>query len=115
MHSPFSQSDDVLSFFSGAGGFSYGFSQAGLKPLCGAEINQDACITYESNVGSPCHNVDLSSVDPDFFLAAAKGRAPFAVIGGPPCQGFSAAGSRDAGDPRNRLTFNYLNIVDRLK
>ncbi len=109
------QSDDVLSFFSGAGGFSYGFAQAGLKPLCGAEIDKDACISYEENVGSSCHNVDLSSVDPDFFLEITKGREPFAVIGGPPCQGFSTAGSRSVGDPRNRLIFNYLNIVDRLR
>ncbi|GKT25620.1 DNA cytosine methyltransferase [Acidovorax sp. SUPP3334] len=115
MHSPQAQSDDVLSFFSGAGGFSYGFALAGLKPLCGAEIDQDACATYERNVGSDCHNVDLSSIDPEYFRKITGGRAPFAVIGGPPCQGFSTAGSRDSSDPRNRLIFNYLNIVDRLR
>lgn len=109
------QSDDVLSFFSGAGGFSYGFAQAGLKPLCGAEIDQNACATYERNVGSTCHNVDLSSIDSDFFRKLVGGRSPFAVIGGPPCQGFSTAGSRDSTDPRNRLIFNYLNIVERLR
>ncbi|GKS83840.1 DNA (cytosine-5-)-methyltransferase [Acidovorax sp. SUPP1855] len=115
MHSSHAQSDDVLSFFSGAGGFSYGFALAGLKPLCGAEIDQYACATYERNVGSDCHNVDLSSIDPEYFRKIAGGRAPFAVIGGPPCQGFSTAGSRDSSDPRNRLIFNYLNIVDRLR
>jgi len=115
MQRHYSQSDDVLSFFSGAGGFSYGFAQAGLKPLCGAEIDKDACATYERNVGSDCHNVDLSSIDPEYFRKIAGRREPFAVIGGPPCQGFSTAGSRDASDPRNRLIFNYLNIVDRLR
>jgi DNA (cytosine-5)-methyltransferase 1 len=115
MHSSSVKSDTVLSFFSGAGGFSYGFAQAGIKPLCGAEIDRDACATYEANVGSECHNVDLSSIDPDFFHKLAGGRSPFAVIGGPPCQGFSTAGSRDATDPRNRLIFNYLDIVDRLR
>lgn len=109
------KSDDVLSFFSGAGGFSYGFSQAGLKPVSGAEIDKDACATYEKNIGSKCHSVDLSSIDPDFFLKAVDGREPFAVIGGPPCQGFSTAGARDASDPRNKLIFNYLQIVDRLR
>jgi DNA (cytosine-5)-methyltransferase 1 len=108
-------SDDVLSFFSGAGGFSYGFSQAGLRPKSGAEIDKDACATYEENVGSTCHNVDLSSIDPDFFLKVVNGKTPFAVIGGPPCQGFSTAGARDASDPRNKLIFNYLKIVDRLR
>lgn len=107
-------SDSILSFFSGAGGFSYGFAQAGLKPICGAEIDENACATYEKNVGSTCHNVDLSSIDPDFFLKAAGGQSPFVVIGGPPCQGFSTAGAREASDPRNKLIFNYLQIVERL-
>lgn len=115
MHSFQAQSNDVLSFFSGAGGFSYGFALSGLKPLCGAEVDKDACETYERNVGSDCHNVDLSSIDPGYFRRISGGRAPFAVIGGPPCQGFSTAGSRDSSDPRNRLIFNYLNIVDHLR
>lgn len=114
MSSSLQTSDSVLSFFSGAGGFSYGFSQAGLKPIYGAEIDKNACATYEKNVGSTCHNVDLSSINPDFFLKAADGQSPFVVIGGPPCQGFSTAGARDVSDPRNKLIFNYLQIVERL-
>jgi DNA (cytosine-5)-methyltransferase 1 len=38
-----------------------------------------------------------------------------AVIGGPPCQGFSTAGLRSANDPRNRLIFNYFAVVDALR
>lgn len=110
-----SQSDDVLSLFSGAGGFSYGFAQAGLAPRFGAEINVDACRTYETNVGSTCHNVDLSETPPAFFKDLLGGREPFALIGGPPCQGFSTAGARDSGDPRNQLIFNYLQIVSEVR
>lgn len=110
-----SKSDSVLSLFSGAGGFSYGFSNAGLSPVCGAEIDKDACATYEENIGSTCHNVDLSSVEPNFFRGALGGKEPFAVIGGPPCQGFSTAGSRDVQDPRNKLIFNYLRIVAEVR
>lgn len=105
------QSDSVLSLFSGAGGFSHGFSAAGLKPLCGAEIDADACSSYEANVGSTCHRLDLASVSPGFFKGLLGGRQPLAIIGGPPCQGFSTAGARDPTDPRNRLIFNYLRIV----
>jgi DNA (cytosine-5)-methyltransferase 1 len=107
--------DKVLSFFSGAGGFSFGFARAGLKPFCGAEIDKDACASYEANIGSICHNVDLSVVEPSFFRDLIATKEPFAVIGGPPCQGFSTAGARDAGDPRNRLIFNYLRIVDAVR
>ena len=109
------QSDHVVSLFSGAGGFSYGFSSVGLKPLCGAELNKHACATYEENVGSPCHQVDLGTVSPGFFKELLGGAQPFAIIGGPPCQGFSTAGPRNADDPRNRLIFNYLRIVDEVR
>jgi DNA (cytosine-5)-methyltransferase 1 len=109
------KSDSVLSLFSGAGGFSYGFANAGLPPICGAEINEDACATYEENNGSTCHNVDLSVVEPSFFRELLGAKEPFAVIGGPPCQGFSTAGARDSQDPRNRLIFNYLRIVAEVR
>lgn len=109
------ESDGVMTLFSGAGGFSYGFSLAGIKPLFGAELNKDACKTYESNVGSTCHNLDLSQVSPKFFKDLLGGKAPFALIGGPPCQGFSTAGARNANDPRNRLIFNYLQIVQEVR
>ena len=110
-----SQSDEVLSFFSGAGGFSYGFSQAGLKPICGADIDRDACSSYEANVGGTCHHLDLAQVNPAFFQAALRGKEPFVVIGGPPCQGFSTAGARDGSDPRNQLIVNYFNMVACLR
>lgn len=109
-----SKDNIVVSLFSGAGGFSAGFSQAGLNPLFGVEINADARQTYQLNIGSPCHQLDLSTIEPTQIVKLADNRKPFAVIGGPPCQGFSTAGPRDSADPRNQLIFNYLNIVEGL-
>lgn len=105
----------VLSLFSGAGGFSYGFAQAGLKPVCGVEIDKDACTTYEANVESVCHQLDLTETAPRFLGNLIGGKAPLAVIGGPPCQGFSTAGARKVDDQRNRLIFHYLQIVSELR
>lgn len=104
----------VVSLFSGAGGFSYGFLQAGLKPGFGVEIDPDACRTYELNVGSPCHEMDLGTIAPCVLKRMTGGQPPFVIIGGPPCQGFSTAGPRNASDLRNRLIFNYLAIVEEL-
>ncbi len=33
------------------------------------------------------------------------------VVGGPPCQGFSRAGKRQADDPRNELVFEFVRVV----
>lgn len=33
------------------------------------------------------------------------------VVGGPPCQGFSAAGKRNVMDPRNSLVFEFARLV----
>lgn len=105
------KNDNVISLFSGAGGFSYGFAMSGLKPLFGAEINKDACATYEKNINSTCHQLDLSKVNPLYIKEMSGNKPTFAIIGGPPCQGFSSAGVKNAEDPRNSLIFNYLNIV----
>jgi len=105
----------VLSLFSGAGGFSLGFLNAGLKPLCGIEINEDACISYQNNIGSICHAIDLSVISPSYLKNIMGGKSPFVIIGGPPCQGFSTAGMRNHEDPRNKLIFNYLSIIDELR
>ncbi|MCP3176102.1 DNA cytosine methyltransferase [Desulfuromonas sp. KJ2020] len=107
--------DCVLSLFSGAGGFSLGFSMAGLKPIAGIEINRDACETYRHNIGSPCHEADINSLEPQYLKSLTGNTSPFVIIGGPPCQGFSTAGNRQANDPRNKLIFSYLNIVETLK
>jgi DNA (cytosine-5)-methyltransferase 1 len=109
-------SNCVISLFSGAGGLSMGFANAGIKPAFGVDINIDACSTYESNLGIPCHNLDLSNKD---FSQLLNLLTPYqdvlAVIGGPPCQGFSTAGSRNRFDPRNQLIFNYLAIVEKIR
>lgn len=38
-----------------------------------------------------------------------------ALVGGPPCQGFSTAGRRRANDPRNLLWKAYFQAVERLR
>jgi DNA (cytosine-5)-methyltransferase 1 len=107
--------NQIVSLFSGAGGLSQGFALAGCKPTAGVEINKDARQSYQENLGVPCFNLDLSSATPS-HLRRELGIVgpPLAIVGGPPCQGFSSAGARSADDPRNRLIFNYLHIVEEL-
>lgn len=105
----------VLSVFSGAGGMSLGFRKAGLSPVIAAEIDTDACETYRRNVGDNIYNLDLSVSGNEFERAATSLPPPFAIIGGPPCQGFSSAGNKKEDDHRNALVFRYLWLVSRLQ
>ncbi len=109
-----SDSGPVFSLFSGAGGCSLGFSAAGLKPSFAVDNDAQAAASYSENLNTECAVLDLS--DPSSVqavVARARGLAPLFIVGGPPCQGFSTAGPRRADDPRNRLIFNYLEIVER--
>lgn len=38
-----------------------------------------------------------------------------AVVGGPPCQGFSTVGKRDVMDPRNSLVFEFVRLAIELR
>jgi DNA (cytosine-5)-methyltransferase 1 len=104
----------VVSLFSGAGGMSLGFCQAGLKPAFAADIDKDACATYRGNLGIEITEFDLSKRNKSFIQMLDQFRGAFALIGGPPCQGFSSAGRKDGDDPRNALIFSYLDTVERI-
>ena len=108
----------VVSLFAGAGGLSSGFAAAGLRPGLAAELDGDAAATYKANVSESVLRADIGAMA-DLIVrdvhARTRGRDVFAVIGGPPCQGFSTAGARNHEDPRNRLVFSYLDIVSRLR
>jgi DNA (cytosine-5)-methyltransferase 1 len=113
------QNDDCLTFFdlfSGAGGMSVGFRQAGLHKIASIEIDKDASATIRQNFPNSHHfekNIqELECAEIDRVL---QGRHINVVCGGPPCQGFSVAGLRNADDPRNQLFREYIRIVRHLQ
>ena len=109
----------VLSLFSGAGGLDIGFHDVGFKIIECNEIEKDFASTLISNskeggrlYGSKIIRMDINDYDPvlddiDF------------IIGGPPCQTFSAAGARAAGvngldDDRGNLFKQYVRILKNI-
>ena len=109
----------VVSLFSGAGGMDLGFKKQGFEAIYAADFNAAAVQTYRANFpGANCHQVDLLAVSPSALIKRILSRdggssiAPKGVIGGPPCQGVSAANNGSSPvDPRNKLFARYASIV----
>ena len=105
----------VADLFSGAGGFSEGFRQAGYEVVAGSDIDPDACATYALNFP------EARVINGDIRQAAVRGQVLEAVagadvvVGGPPCQAFSQVRNhaRLMDDPRNSLYGEFVRIVGK--
>lgn len=110
-----------VDFFSGAGGLSLGFEDAGFKILYALEKDQYAAETYRRNRSSDTmvDVVDILNIKPgDILSKLGLDRADLdIIIGGPPCQGFSIANmrTRNKDNPMNQLVFNFWDFVVRLR
>ena len=110
----------IVSLFSGAGGLDLGFKQAGFTVSVAFDSSNAAIRTHRKNFPRTRAVVaDLMELRPAGVAAEVMAKIPagdrIAVIGGPPCQGFSRANvSAQSGDPRNQLPQLYLQIVEAL-
>jgi DNA (cytosine-5)-methyltransferase 1 len=97
----------IVSFFSGAGGLDRGFEAAGFNVIWANEYDKSIWETYEKNF--PHTHLDKRSIvkiDPK-EVPDCDG-----IIGGPPCQSWSEAGSlRGIDDHRGKLFFDYIRII----
>lgn len=98
----------IVSLFSGAGGLDLGFHKAGFQTVAANEIDPKIIPTFKANfpdvemiAGDIC-NV-FSSEFPDNIDG---------IIGGPPCQSWSEAGSlKGIEDKRGQLFYEYIRII----
>ncbi|EGJ33707.1 MULTISPECIES: DNA cytosine methyltransferase [Moorena] len=104
----------AISLFCGAGGCSLGFKQAGYSIVYANDKDAAAVETYRINfTESLCSNEDIDNLDFGQVLSeiVMKPGELDILIGGPPCQGFSTAGSRFWDDPRNNLLKQYVKAL----
>ena len=107
----------VIDLFSGAGGLSEGFVQAGNEVVLATDFNSNMCKTYAHNhptaqvVQADLHLANQSKDLLEEIERTLSGKHLNTIIGGPPCQGFSTAGNRNASDSRNNLVFRMLELV----
>lgn len=112
---------NIISLFSGAGGLDLGFKEVGFTISVAIDAADAAIRTHRKNFPRTKSVVaDLIKLQPCGVLEYVIAKLPIggriAVIGGPPCQGFSRANTgSQANDPRNKLPTLYLNIVCELQ
>jgi DNA (cytosine-5)-methyltransferase 1 len=108
------QKFNFIDLFCGCGGLTQGFFQAGMNPIGSVEIVEVAANTHKLNFPNcNIYNGDIKDIEPNTYFG--KKKIIHLVIGGPPCQGFSVAGKRDPNDPRNKLFYEFVRVVDELK
>lgn len=120
----------VVDLFSGCGGFTQGFHE--FRPegaedggpvfhsIAAVEHNAAAVATYSANFGSArpdkafpqarVHFGDIEKWEPTPEALHAD-----VVVGGPPCQGFSALNRTKKGSDRNRLWEEFVRIVAKIR
>lgn len=104
----------IVDLFGGAGAMGLGFERAGFRIAAAVEIERHAAQTYRLNhPGVPVMEASVEDVSGDALRSWVPGLdTPTAVIAGPPCQGYSAAGARTIGDERN-LLFRHVSRLAR--
>lgn len=116
----------VLALFAGAGGLDLGFEDAGFDVVGQVEIEKRFVATLQKNAPSHAQAAGASRrqifhADIRAFVAADNAIADIDfIIGGPPCQSFSAAGRRASGvrglsDPRGTLFEEYVRLLAELQ
>lgn len=106
----------ALSLFCGAGGCDLGLRRAGFEFLAAYDNDNMAVATYNRNIGgASCEDLSTCDFTAVMNRIGMKSGELDVMVGGPPCQGFTTAGSRFWGDPRNALVHNYAKALEVLR
>ena len=106
----------VISLFSGCGGLDLGFERAGFEVPVANEFDSSIFETFKVN------HPNTYLIEGDIRQITKEDIAPFisgeidGIIGGPPCQSWSEAGSlKGIEDARGQLFFDYIRILKDFK
>ena len=111
----------VVSLFCGVGGLDLGFQSAGFEVAVAIDNNPKVLELYKLNFPDTlvlCR--DIGDISTSEIRKTIQNKYPdwdgdiAAVIGGPPCQGFSVAGKQDVNDERSQLIVKFINLVIEL-
>jgi len=109
---------NVIDLFSGVGGLSLGAARAGFNVRGAVELDPFARHAHSLNFPNSVHlSDDISTLTGSDLLSKTglHNEILDGLIGGPPCQGFSAIGRRRSDDKRNSLFFHFFRLVAETK
>jgi DNA (cytosine-5)-methyltransferase 1 len=103
----------VLDLFCGAGGLTEGLAKTSNRFVTVRAVESDlaAAATYAENHGSAA----VFAGDIETWLKNEDIPTADIIVGGPPCQGFSALGTQDVLDRRNQLWLRYADAIRRAR
>ena len=106
-HLSVSMEKAIVALFSGCGGLDLGFRKAGFNVVWANEYDKDICRSYEKNhLDTVLDRRDIREIH------SAEIPDCVGIIGGPPCQSWSEAGSqRGINDERGKLFLDYVRIL----
>jgi DNA (cytosine-5)-methyltransferase 1 len=108
----------ALSFFSGAMGLDLGLEKAGIEVLLACEIDKRCRQTILENRPDTALIGDINAYKPKDILeyAGISTDNIDLIVGGPPCQAFSTAGSRRGfNDERGNVFLTYIDLILTLR
>lgn len=128
----------LVDLFSGCGGLSLGFNEAGFEIVSAVEIDPLAAASHWLNFHGKLEGTapeklakDITLIDPEDLVAEFASGIPIeeavdVIVGGPPCQAFARVGRAKLRevhdhptafkqDPRGNLYLRYLEYVERLQ
>lgn len=103
----------AVDLFSGCGGMSLGFQNAGFDVLAAFDYWKPAVEVYRKNFDHPIFEQDLSDVDA--AVSSVESYRPTVIFGGPPCQDFSTAGHQNENGGRAILSVAFAKIVTTVR
>jgi DNA (cytosine-5)-methyltransferase 1 len=103
---------NFIDLFSGAGGLSCGLELAGMNCLLGVDMDKNAIATFKANhLEADAFCGSITELSAPKIKALTKNQTIHAVVGGPPCQGFSTVGLGNPNDQRNHLFKEFIRVV----
>jgi DNA (cytosine-5)-methyltransferase 1 len=104
----------------GMGGLSLAARDLGLRVAVGVDIDAHAARTFRRNfpeaefVEGSVRSAKVLRRCFEILKPSRCHSVPSIVVSGPPCQGFSVAGSRDPSDPRNQILVAVARAITQL-